>query len=142
VIGTTSTAEKAELAKANGADHVLLSTDPSESNVKKILELAGKGVKVVYDGVGKDTWEEDFEVVAPLGTIVTFGNASVGSASPERVGGGILMPRLAGGGTSFRAFQAHAEMPESDETDTSTIHINAGDVRLVREGGFGCGQGG
>ena len=77
MIGTTSSAEKAALAKENGADHVLFSTDSSEQNVKKILELTGKGVAAVYDGVGKDTWEEDFEVIAPLGTIVTFGNASV-----------------------------------------------------------------
>ena len=78
VIATTSTPEKAELARANGADHVLLSTDASEANVKKIRDLTGgPGVIAVYDGVGKDTWEEDFEVIAPLGTIVTFGNASV-----------------------------------------------------------------
>jgi len=66
------------LAKENGAHHVLLSTDPSEKNVKKINELTdGKGVEVVYDGVGKDTWDENFEVIRRLGTIVTFGNASV-----------------------------------------------------------------
>ncbi|ORY25758.1 hypothetical protein BCR39DRAFT_543276 [Naematelia encephala] len=77
VIGTTSSPEKAKIAKENGADHVLLTTDSSESNVKKLLELTGgKGVHVVYDGVGKDTWEEDFEVIRPKGTIVTYGNAS------------------------------------------------------------------
>ena len=80
MIATTSTADKARLAKSHGADHVLLSTDPSEDNVKKIMELTGDGVRVVYDGVGKDTWEESFEVVRRLGTIVTFGNASVSLA--------------------------------------------------------------
>ncbi|KAK4684070.1 NADPH:quinone reductase, partial [Tremellales sp. Uapishka_1] len=95
VIGTTSTEEKAQLAKENGADHVVLTTNSSEDNVKEVSQLIsvsqavvktklsqilrlteGKGVHVVYDGVGKDTWEEDFLVVRPKATIVTFGNAS------------------------------------------------------------------
>ncbi|KAL7422161.1 NADPH:quinone reductase [Cryptotrichosporon argae] len=77
VIGTVSTPEKAEIVKGLGADHVLLSTAPEEENVKEIVRLAdGKGVHVVYDGVGKDTFEEDFLVVRPKATIVTFGNSS------------------------------------------------------------------
>ncbi|MCO5598016.1 hypothetical protein L7F22_052105 [Adiantum nelumboides] len=56
VIGTTSTAEKAQLAKENGAEHIVNYT--SESIVDKVLELTGgKGVQGIYDGVGKDTWE-------------------------------------------------------------------------------------
>jgi len=77
IIGTTSSEEKAELAKANGANYVLLTTNSSEDNVKEIMRLTGdKGVHVVYDGVGKDTWEEDFEVTRHKATIVFFGNAS------------------------------------------------------------------
>nr|XP_019002340.1 NADPH2:quinone reductase [Kwoniella mangroviensis CBS 8507]OCF65801.1 NADPH2:quinone reductase [Kwoniella mangroviensis CBS 8507] len=77
VIGTVSSQSKVETVKQSGADHVLLSSDSSESNVKKILELTGgQGVHAVYDGVGKDTWEEDFDVVRRKGTIVTYGNAS------------------------------------------------------------------
>lgn len=54
VIGTTSTKEKAELAKANGAAHVILY--PTEDTVKRVLEItSGQGVNVIYDGVGKDT---------------------------------------------------------------------------------------
>jgi NADPH2:quinone reductase len=54
VIGTTSTQEKAELAKANGADHVILYKD--EDTVQRVLELTnGVGVDAVFDGVGKDT---------------------------------------------------------------------------------------
>lgn len=54
VIGTTSTPEKAALAKENGADHVILYKQ--EDVVKKTLELTnGEGVNVIYDGVGKDT---------------------------------------------------------------------------------------
>lgn len=55
VIGTTSTDAKAELAKAHGADHVILYT--KEDTVQKALELTnGVGVDAVFDGVGKDTY--------------------------------------------------------------------------------------
>jgi len=75
VIGTTSTPEKAELAKKYGADHVILYTQ--EDVPKKVLELTGgNGVQAVYDGVGNDTWEDNFESVAMKGTIVSMGNAS------------------------------------------------------------------
>ena len=79
VIGTVSSEAKAELVKATGVKHVLLTTNSSEDNVKTVLALTpdGEGVKCVYDGVGKDTWEEDFEIIRRLGTIVSFGNASV-----------------------------------------------------------------
>jgi NADPH2:quinone reductase len=54
VIGTTSTKEKAELAKQAGADHVILYKD--EDTVKRVAEITGgKGVIAVFDGVGKDT---------------------------------------------------------------------------------------
>lgn len=54
VIGTTSTPEKAELAKAHGADHVILYKQ--EDTVKRVAEITkGEGVHVIYDGVGKDT---------------------------------------------------------------------------------------
>jgi NADPH2:quinone reductase len=54
VIGTTSTQAKADLAKANGANHVILY--PVEDTVKRVLELTNnEGVDAVFDGVGKDT---------------------------------------------------------------------------------------
>ena len=81
VIGTASTQEKADLAKANGAHEVILYTQ-GENVVDKTLEFTdGKGVQGIYDGVGKDTWEDDFKVIARKGTIVTFGNAS-GAVEP------------------------------------------------------------
>jgi NADPH:quinone reductase-like Zn-dependent oxidoreductase len=80
VIGTTSTPEKAKLAKENGAEHII--NYSKESIVDKVLELTGgNGVQGIYDGVGKDTWEDDFKVIARKGTIVTFGNAS-GAVEP------------------------------------------------------------
>lgn len=59
VIGTTSSPAKAELAKKNGADHVILY--PVEDTVKKVLELTnGEGVDAVFDGVGKDTCVKNY----------------------------------------------------------------------------------
>lgn len=55
VIGTTSTQAKADIAKAHGADHVILY--PTEDTVKRVLEITnGEGVHAVFDGVGKDTY--------------------------------------------------------------------------------------
>ncbi|KAI0307617.1 NAD(P)-binding protein [Multifurca ochricompacta] len=75
VIGTTSTPQKAELAKAHGADHVILYKE--EDTVERVSQLTGgKGVDVIYDGVGKDTFDNDFKMIKRRGTIVSFGNAS------------------------------------------------------------------
>ncbi|KAI9456452.1 NAD-P-binding protein [Russula earlei] len=75
VIGTTSTLEKAALASAHGADHVILYKQ--DDTVKRVLELTNdKGVNVIYDGVGRATFEDDFKMIKRKGTIVSFGNAS------------------------------------------------------------------
>ncbi|PPR06600.1 hypothetical protein CVT24_001785 [Panaeolus cyanescens] len=80
VIGTTSTAEKAELAKQNGADHVILYT--KEDTVQRVLEITnGKGVDAIFDGVGKDTFDNNFKMIKRKGTIVSVGNAS-GAVEP------------------------------------------------------------
>ncbi len=84
-IGTVSTPEKAELARAHGAEHVILygpAAPAGETVVDRVLEITkGQGVQAVFDGVGKDTWEDDFKVIARKGTIATFGNAS-GAVDP------------------------------------------------------------
>lgn len=75
VIGTTSTPEKAELAKQAGCDHVILYTEKDvETEVKRITN--GKGVNVVFDGVGKDTWEKSLNSLGRRGMLVLCGNAS------------------------------------------------------------------
>ncbi|KAI0711294.1 NAD-P-binding protein [Earliella scabrosa] len=75
VIGTTSTPEKAAIAKAHGADHVILYKQ--EDTVQRVLELTnGEGVHAIFDGVGKDTFEADFKMIRRKGTIVSVGNAS------------------------------------------------------------------
>ncbi|OZI22931.1 quinone oxidoreductase [Bordetella genomosp. 7] len=75
LIGTVSSPEKAEIARAHGAWQTI---DYSRENVvERVLELTGgKKVPVVYDGVGKDTWEVSLDCIEPRGLMVSFGNAS------------------------------------------------------------------
>ncbi|MGQ7788845.1 quinone oxidoreductase family protein [Nesterenkonia sp. K-15-9-6] len=73
VITTTSTAEKAEIAQAAGADYVL-SYDTFADEVREITK--GEGVSVVYDGVGRDTFTGSLESLGVRGTLVLFGGAS------------------------------------------------------------------
>ena len=75
VIGTVGSDEKAELARRHGAHHVIVV--PRENFVSRVKEITGgKGVSVVYDGVGKDTFAGSLDCLRPLGMMVTFGNAS------------------------------------------------------------------
>ncbi|KAF4577251.1 hypothetical protein EYR36_005238 [Pleurotus pulmonarius] len=75
VIGTTSTPEKADLAKINGADYVILYK--SEDTVQRVLGITnGEGVDAIFDGVGKDTFDANFQMIKRKGTIVSLGNAS------------------------------------------------------------------
>jgi NADPH2:quinone reductase len=84
VIGTVGSDAKAKLAKAHGADHVInYSTENFVERVKAIT--GGKGVPVVYDSVGKSTWEGSLDCLRPLGMWVTFGNAS-GPVPPLNTG--------------------------------------------------------
>ena len=75
VIGTTSTEEKAEIARTAGCDEVILYTQQDfEVEVKRLT--GNKGVDVVYDSVGKATWEKSLNSLKPRGMMVSFGNAS------------------------------------------------------------------
>ena len=75
VIGTVGSDEKINMAKKNGYDHVI--NYNKEDFAKKVLEITnGKGVTVVYDGVGKDTLNGSIECLAIRGVMVSFGNAS------------------------------------------------------------------
>ena len=75
VIGTVSTDDKAALARAAGADHVILYG--KEDVAAQVRELtSGKGVEVTFDGVGLDTWETSLNATARRGLIVSYGNAS------------------------------------------------------------------
>ena len=75
VIGTAGSPQKMELAKAHGCAHVI--DYRREDVAKRVRELTdGKGVPVVYDGVGKDTFQASLDSLAPRGMFVSFGNAS------------------------------------------------------------------
>ena len=83
VIGTVGSDEKINLAKQNGCDEVI--NYSKEDFAKKVMELTGgKGVPVVYDGVGKSTYEKSTQCLKIRGMMVSFGNAS-GPLSPIEV---------------------------------------------------------
>jgi NADPH2:quinone reductase len=80
VIGTVSTEDKAKLARAAGADEIILYTQQDfESEVKRLT--ANKGVQVVYDSVGKTTFDKGFNCLAARGMMVLYG-ASSGPVGP------------------------------------------------------------
>jgi len=89
LIGTAGSDAKCALAKANGAAHVInYSSEDFAARVKEIT--AGKGVKVVYDSVGKDTWDKSLDCLSPFGLMASFGNSS-GPVAP--IAPGILGPK-------------------------------------------------
>jgi len=84
VIGTAGSEEKAKLAREHGADHVILYG--KEDVAKAVRGLTGgQGVPVVYDGVGKDTFEGSIDSLQPMGMLVSYGNAS-GAVPPFPLG--------------------------------------------------------
>jgi NADPH2:quinone reductase len=84
VIGTVGSDEKAALAKAHGCRHVInYSTENFVERVKEITK--GKKLPVVYDAVGKSTWEGSLDCLQPRGLMVSFGNAS-GAVPPVNLG--------------------------------------------------------
>ena len=75
LIGTVGSDEKISIAKANGCNHVINYTN--QDFVKEVKDITkGAGVSVVYDGVGKNTFQGSVESLKPRGTMVSFGNAS------------------------------------------------------------------
>jgi NADPH2:quinone reductase len=75
VIGTAGSDEKAALARKAGCKHVIVTS--REKFVERVKQITqGKGVPVVYDGVGKDTFMDSLDCLAPLGLMASFGNAS------------------------------------------------------------------
>jgi NADPH2:quinone reductase len=75
MIGTVSTDEKAEIARAHGCAHVIVTS--REDIAKRVREITeGRGVSVVYDSVGKDTLMASLDSLAPRGTLVSNGTSS------------------------------------------------------------------
>lgn len=74
VIAVVGNDAKAKIATPLGADHVIIST--RENIAERVREITGVGAHVVYDSVGKDTFEASLDSLRPLGMMVSFGNAS------------------------------------------------------------------
>ncbi len=96
VFGTVSTAGKAEMARALGADTVIRYTEQDfETEVRRLTD--GRGVDVVYDSVGRATFEKSLKVLRPRGMLVLFGQSSgaIGSFDPLALssGGSLYMTR-------------------------------------------------
>ena len=84
LIGTAGSDAKCALARENGAAHVI--NCAKEDFLARVKEITGgKGVKVVYDSVGKDTWEKSLDCLQPFGLMACFGAAS-GAPAPVPVG--------------------------------------------------------
>lgn len=75
VIGVVSTDAKAELARSNGCDHIIMADNPDVAGAVREL-TGGEGVAAVYDSVGKDTFMASLDSLRPHGVMVTFGNAT------------------------------------------------------------------
>src|SRR5213082_2209818 len=84
VLGTVSTAEKAALARGAGADEIILYTEQDFAAEAKRL-TGGRGIDVVYDSVGKTTFDKSLDALAPRGMLVLFGQSSgkVGPFDPQ-----------------------------------------------------------
>jgi NADPH2:quinone reductase len=108
LIGTVSSREKAEVAKKHGAWEVINYTQ--DDVVSRVMELtAGEKLPVVFDGVGKDTWELSLDCLSPRGLMVSFGNAS-GAVT------GLSLSSLAQRGSLFLTRPLLADyMPNSTE---------------------------
>ncbi len=74
VIGVVSTEAKAELARQNGASHVVIGSEGLSAEIKRLT--GGAMVPVVYDSVGRDTFQASLDCLAPLGLMVSYGNSS------------------------------------------------------------------
>ncbi len=83
VIGTVGSDDKIALAKSRGYDHVL--NLRAEKWVDRVRDIAGGGLPVVYDSVGKDTWNGSLDCLRPRGMMVSFGNSS-GAVPPFEPG--------------------------------------------------------
>ncbi len=126
VIGVVSTEAKAELARAHGAAHVLVGTADLPGDVKRIT--GGAMVPVVYDSVGKDTFMASLDCLAPLGMMVSYGNAS-GPVGPVDIGllaakGSLFLTR-----PSLATYTARREDLEACARDLFHV-VQSGAVRI------------
>ncbi|MSP95938.1 MAG: quinone oxidoreductase [Betaproteobacteria bacterium] len=133
VIGTVGSDEKAVLAKRAGCEHVInYSRENFTQRVKEIT--GGKGVPVVYDSVGKSTWDGSLDCLQPRGMMVSFGNAS-GAVAPINIG--ILAQKGSLFLTRPSLVNYTASRADLDETAQSLFDIVAsGKVKIEVTGSY------
>ncbi|HEY2661739.1 MAG TPA: quinone oxidoreductase [Caulobacteraceae bacterium] len=130
VIGTVGSTAKAELARAHGCQHVILYRE--EDVTARVREITGgKGVPVVYDGVGAATFEASLASLARRGMLVSYGNASGPAPAIEPA-------RLARGGSLFLTrptlFDYIATSPELDSSAAAVFEVVASGAVKVEIG--------
>jgi NADPH2:quinone reductase len=127
VIGTVGSEEKAEIARAHGCAHTILYRQ--ENVVERVKQITnGHGVPVVYDGVGRDTWNLSLDSLATRGMMVSFGNAS-GKVPPVELG------ELTSHGSLFltRPTLMHYTAKSQELRDSAAAlfkRVEAGDIRI------------
>jgi NADPH2:quinone reductase len=128
LIGTVGSDEKAALALEHGAAHVI--NYNTENFTERVREITGgKGVSVVYDSIGKDTFFGSLDCLAPLGTMVSFGNAS-GPVPP------FSLAELASRGSLYvtrPTLMAHTATRENLEAMAKSLFgvVSSGEVKIV-----------
>jgi NADPH:quinone reductase len=127
VIGTVSTAQKAERAKAAGADHIIMAdADDLAAHVRELTH--GLGVRVVFDGVGAATWEASLNACGVRGLIVSYGNAS---GPVTNIATGVLAQHGSLFMTRPTLFSYYAEAEERDAGAARVFEmIETGAVRI------------
>ena len=127
VIGTVGSVEKGDMARAHGCDHVILYKE--EDFVERVAEITGgEGVPVVFDGVGKATFDGSMECLSRFGMMITFGNAS-GAVPP------LDLLRLSAKGITVArpSLKPYIERREDLEAAAGELfgHIEAGRIRIT-----------
>ncbi len=128
VIASAGSEAKAEIARALRADHALVIRGDQDF-APRVRAIVKEGVHVVYDGVGKDTWEGSLDSLRPLGMMVSFGNAS---GPPPPIAPGVLAAK----GSLFltRPGLAHytATVEQLDETAADLFAVlESGAVKIA-----------
>jgi NADPH2:quinone reductase len=128
LIGTVGSEEKAALARSHGCEHVI--NYNTENFVERVRDITGgKGVSTVYDSIGKDTFTGSLDCLAPLGMMVSFGNAS-GPVPP------FSLSELASRGSLFitrpsiAAYAADREQLEAMGASLFGV-VNSGQVKIA-----------
>lgn len=127
VIAVVGSEAKAEIAKSLGAAHAIITS--REDIAKRVREITGVGAHVVYDSVGKDTFEASLDSLRPLGMMVSFGNASgpAGAIAPSELQrrGSLFLTRPT-------LFHYTATVDQLDETSADLFEVLAsGAVKIA-----------